>query len=134
MRALLLPVGADWYAVDLQAVREVIILPAVTAVPTAPSPVLGLFNLRGEIVPLFDTAALLGLGGMPRGSFAAIVRTAAGPAGLSLSGMPEAVELGEPEPIDIVSGVAIYSVGARLATLVDVDQVLGPDRVGTFHA
>ena len=41
-------------------VREVVAAPTLTRLVTAPSIVLGLFNLRGEIVALLDTAALLG--------------------------------------------------------------------------
>lgn len=128
-----MPVGADWYALDVGSVREVVARPAVTAVPTGPPSLLGLFNLRGEIVPLFDTAALLGLGPMAPGPFATIVRTTRGSAGLSVSGVPESVELGPPEPMEVGIGVATYALGARLATLVDVERMLvggpvaGPD-------
>jgi len=59
--AVLLPVGADLYAVPMGWVREVVAVPPPTRLVTAPPLVLGLFNLRGQIVPLLDTAALLGL-------------------------------------------------------------------------
>lgn len=124
MRALLLPVDDEWYAVDVRSVREVIARPVVTRVPTAPSPLLGLFNLRGEIVPLFDTATLLGLGPMAVGPFAAIVETPAGQAGLSVSGLPEWVDLDEATPIETGAGAAIYAFGARQATQVDVGRLL----------
>ena len=136
MLALLVPVNADWYALDIRSVREVVARPVVTAVPTGPASLLGLFNLRGEIVPLFDLAALLGRGRTGAGPFATIVRTTVGLAGLSVSGMAESVELGEPEPVDGVVGsgvgvgVATYALGARLATLLDVEQILGGGPVG----
>ena len=62
MRALLLPVGNDLYAVDMAVAREVVASPEIQPLPTAPATVVGVFNLRGEIVPVFDTAMLLGLG------------------------------------------------------------------------
>ncbi len=120
-----MPVGEDWYALDAQSVREVIAWPPVTALPHAPDTVLGLFNLRGEIVPLFDTAALLRLGRPAAWPFAAVVRTGLGPAGLSVSGIPESVELGEPAPSDEPDAEATYAIGARVATFVDVDGLLG---------
>ncbi len=129
MRALLVPVGTDWYALDLGSVREVVARPVVTAVPSGPLSLLGLFNLRGEIVPLFDTATLLRLGQMATGPFAAIVHTTHGSAGLSVSGVPESVELGEPEPMDSVVGLATYALGTRLATLVDVEDLLTGEAV-----
>jgi purine-binding chemotaxis protein CheW len=127
VRALLVPVGADWYAVAMSSVREVLSRPRPTAVPTTPAAVLGLFNLRGEIVPLFDTAALLGLGSTPDGPYAAVVLTTLGPAGLVATGVPESVELGEPvSRPETSSGLGCYAVGSRLATLLDVDALLMP--------
>lgn len=126
MEAVLLPVGADWYALDVQSVREVVAQPVVTAVPAAPQALLGLFNLRGEIVPLFETATLLGLRPRPIGPFAAIVQTVMGPAGLSLSDVPESAELEVTVPSEVEAGIATYALGARLATLVDTDQLFGP--------
>jgi len=127
---VLLPVGPDWYAVEVAAVREVVILPDVTAVPTAGSPLIGLFNLRGEILPLFDTAALLGLGATPLGPWATIVSTANGPAGLIVSNVPESVELGPAESVERTGGATTFALGTRLATLIDVDRLLGDGRVG----
>ena len=62
MQAVLLPVGADIYALPVDWVRQVVAAPRVTRLVTASSVALGLFNLRGEIVPLLDVAALLGVG------------------------------------------------------------------------
>lgn len=134
MRALLLPVGAELYALDVQAVREVVAHLTVTAIPGAPRTVLGLINVRGEIVPIFDTAALLDVGRLATGSFAAIVYSAAGPVGLAVSGMPESVELGVPEPVEVVAGVATFALGERLATLVDVDHLVAAARIGSSSA
>jgi chemotaxis signal transduction protein len=133
MRALIMPVGADWYAVEMQRVREVVTSPMLASVPTAPATLLGVFNLRGEIVPLFDTAALLGLGRIPAPSHATVVETALGPAGLVVSAIPESVELGEPIGTTETPGtVASYAVGSRLATLLDVDILLGPAGIGSW--
>ena len=50
-RAILLPVGRDWYALPPVALQEVVAGPVVTDVPMAPATVRGLFNVRGQIVP-----------------------------------------------------------------------------------
>jgi purine-binding chemotaxis protein CheW len=127
----LLPVGLDLHALDMSAVREVVSAPLVTALPTAPRTVLGVFNLRGEIVPLFDTAALLGFGTTPAGNFAAVVQTPAGPAGLVATGFPESVELGRPTGATESEGtIAAYAVGTRIATLLDLEFLLSPARIG----
>jgi purine-binding chemotaxis protein CheW len=126
-----MPVGPDWYAIEMARVREVVASPLLASVPTAPATLLGVFNLRGEIVPLFDTAALLGLGRVPPSSHVTVVDTALGAAGLVASAIPESVELGEPSGVTASPGtVASYTLGSRLATLIDVDVLLGPARIG----
>jgi chemotaxis signal transduction protein len=122
-----MPVGADWYAVDMAAVREVVSQPRPTAVPTTSGAVLGVFNLRGEIVPLFDTGALLQVASTPEGLYCAVVSVPSGPAGLVTTGVPESAELGEPvSPPESTSGLGCFAVGARLVTLLDVDALLTP--------
>ncbi len=53
-------VGARRFAVDIQVVREILRPRPVTPVPGAPEGVRGVFNLRGELVPVVDTHRLLG--------------------------------------------------------------------------
>ena len=131
IRALLIPVGNDLHALDMTWVREVVATPLVTEVPTAPSSVLGVFNLRGDIVPLFDTAALLGLGTAASGEFAAVVETPKGLAGLVATGIPESVELGQSLGATETEGmIASYAIGSRIATLLDLDALLAPARIG----
>ena len=60
-RAILLPVGRNWYALPPVALQEVVADPDVTELPAAPATVRGLFNVRGQILPLLDTGAMLGL-------------------------------------------------------------------------
>jgi purine-binding chemotaxis protein CheW len=126
-----MPVGPDWYAIEMAKVREVVASPVLAGVPTAPPTLLGVFNLRGDIVPLFDTAALLGIGRVPPSSHVTVVETALGVAGLVASAMPESVELGEPTGVTESPGtVASYTLDSRVATLLDVDILLGVARIG----
>ena len=91
MEAVLLPVGVELYAVPMESVREVVADPPITMLVTAPKVVLGLFNLRGQIVPLFDTAVLLGVGSVHEAkfTFVAVVQTSNGLAGLAATGLPQ---------------------------------------------
>lgn len=134
MQALLLPVGPEWYAVDAAWAREVAASPEVVRLPTAPASVVGVFNLRGEIVPLFDVAALLGVGAgtaPDRWPWAVVVDTPLGPAALAITAVPEVAELGPPtgRP-DLAGTVSTHAVGDRLAVLLDVEAVLAPARIG----
>jgi chemotaxis signal transduction protein len=51
-------IGRNLYALELRWVREVVTLPHVTRVPTAPRGVLGAVNVRGAIVPVIDVEAV----------------------------------------------------------------------------
>jgi len=54
--------GGERYVVDLRHVREVADVDALTRVPGSPAFVLGLVNLRGEVVCVADLPATLGRG------------------------------------------------------------------------
>jgi purine-binding chemotaxis protein CheW len=132
MRAILLPLGGDWFALPIESLRRVIAEPAVAPLPTAPPGVLGVFNVRGEIVPLLDTAALLGLGRMPATPFAAVLDTPWGLAALAVAGIPEPVELGEQvdsaQTPAVAGAVAVYAAGQRIAVLLEPEALLAPVR------
>ncbi len=61
------------FALPVAQVQEILRLPELTPVPHAPFPVLGVFNLRGRVVPLLDLRARLGLPERPRDEGSRIV-------------------------------------------------------------
>ena len=125
MEVLLLPVGEELYSVPIQAFREVVVAPRLTRLPTAPDSVLGLINVRGEIVPLLDIAALMGVGSTANGAFAAVLDTAAGRAAVATTAPPSSQALGRRTGMSSVTGArGVYSQGDRLAVLIDFDTVL----------
>jgi chemotaxis signal transduction protein len=131
VHALLLPVGDDLYALPVDWVREVVAAPAVTQLVTAGPVVLGLFNLRGQIVALLDTAALLGLGTVGTTAFAVVVNCPQGPVGLAVTGFPERAVLDAVVGGSDLPGTAgMYRVQQRVATLLDPAQLLRPEYVG----
>lgn len=48
--------GRERFCIPVRAVEEVVEWPTVTPVPLAPSFLMGIFNLRGTIVPILDIA------------------------------------------------------------------------------
>ncbi len=123
--AVLVPVGDDLYGVPIGWVGEVVTLPQLTPLVTAPASVLGLFNLRGEIVPLLDTAALVGLGQTDTVTFVVVLRTKVGPVGLSATACPRRAILADLLGPSELSGTAgSYRVGDELAVLLDVEALL----------
>ena len=131
MNALLLPVDREWYAIESSWVREVVAAPLLVPLPTAPATVLGVFNLRGEIVPTFDVARLLGVGQSPDHPFVVVVDSGLGLAALAAHGVPELADLGEQlGAADVPGGVARFACDGRVAVLLAVDEVLAPARIG----
>jgi purine-binding chemotaxis protein CheW len=57
----LVSIGEDTYAIPVDALTEIIIRQKVFPVPTTPSHVLGVINLRGNIVPIVDIRPALSL-------------------------------------------------------------------------
>jgi purine-binding chemotaxis protein CheW len=53
--------GDSFFGIDIMSVREIIKPGPVTCAPLAPSYVLGVFNLRGQIITVIDLAAKLSL-------------------------------------------------------------------------
>ncbi|MGC1617078.1 MAG: chemotaxis protein CheW [Candidatus Acidiferrum sp.] len=47
-------IGNETYGVRIAAVREIVRVPEITSVPSAPDTVEGVINLRGKIIPVMD--------------------------------------------------------------------------------
>jgi chemotaxis signal transduction protein len=126
LHALVFPIGAERYALPVDQVKEVVAAPAVTPLPTAPGAVLGLVNLRGDVLPLFDVGRLVGSPSPADAAFVMVVDTPAGLACLPASGLPRLVELGPPS----VSGLAtwpgnVHTVDGEPVVLLDAGAIIG---------
>ena len=60
MPLLLFRVGAEWFALDLKAAEEALELPALERVPAMPPTMLGVFPLRGQLIPVYAPDSALG--------------------------------------------------------------------------
>jgi purine-binding chemotaxis protein CheW len=47
-------IGSETFGVLIASVREIVRVPEITAVPSAPETVEGVINLRGKIIPVMD--------------------------------------------------------------------------------
>jgi chemotaxis signal transduction protein len=61
VRACVFALAGEQLAADIRHTREVVVLVDRTTVPRAPAYVLGVANLRGNVVPIVDIGPLLGL-------------------------------------------------------------------------
>jgi purine-binding chemotaxis protein CheW len=55
--------GEEQYALPVEEVREIAPLGRVSPVPGAPAEVLGVWNLRGDVMAVIDLATVLGIAG-----------------------------------------------------------------------
>jgi len=122
---VVLMIGSNVYAVRATDVREVIPLPEITPLPTSASVFLGLCNVRGDVIPILDMSALLGLGAGPAATHAVVVRVAEGEAGLSTTNVPSFSTLGERVGEASVPGqVGAYRCADAIVTLLDLDALV----------
>jgi two-component system chemotaxis response regulator CheV len=50
----------EWFGINVFKVREALIMPPITPMPGAPEHVLGVANIRGQIIPVIDLPAVVG--------------------------------------------------------------------------
>jgi purine-binding chemotaxis protein CheW len=135
VKVLVLALGEEHYALPLESVQQIISEPRVTRMPISDPAVLGLLNVRGEIVPLFDAAELLKSGAPGAAAFAILVGTSEGPAGLSVALMPEASEINAaPGRTGNSDERKVYPAGGRLVTLLAIEDLLVAGRTGQPRA
>jgi purine-binding chemotaxis protein CheW len=127
MDALLVPVGHAWHAIELRTVREVVRAGLMMPVPGGPSWLLGVVNLRGEIVPVVDSAGPLGDERVEQPSHLIVVDTSRGRAAVAASGTPNRVELGDPTGASERRGArGQYTLDERVASLLDLEALVEP--------
>jgi purine-binding chemotaxis protein CheW len=124
-QVVLLPVGGDTYAVPVAWIREVVLAPTPTPLVTADPVVLGLFNLRGQIVPLLDTSALVGLGSAGPATHVLVLASPHGLVGLTATGFPQRAVLDEPTgPSELPGTAGTFRLDRQVVVLVDPEALL----------
>jgi purine-binding chemotaxis protein CheW len=126
----------EWYAVRIRDVREIHNDYVITPVPSVPEHVLGVINIRGEIVSVTDLARILGLGSndSPDGSLivvgdddcvTALVVTSIGDiVDVSADGVEPPLSVGDRAHAEYV--VVSVSLFVRLIALIALGAVLQP--------
>jgi chemotaxis signal transduction protein len=125
VRAILLPLPDGDFALPVDVVREVAAAPPVTALPGAPRTVLGVFNLRAEVLPVLDTMAALGGESGSSAAYAVVAASGTDAVALAASGLPAIVDLGEQAQLSETPGTAgSYLFQGRLVTVIDLPELL----------
>lgn len=117
--------GGEQYAFPIEGVLEVAAVGDVVPVPGATAAVLGVRNLRGQVIPVVDLATLLGLA--PTGRLGRIVVAEEGQrrAGLAVESIVEVGPLAGPTETaesDLLAGATL--VEGKLIGIVNVNAAL----------
>jgi chemotaxis signal transduction protein len=124
-RVLVLTVNAASFAVPMTSVHQVLRHPVVTRVPLSPTGLIGVLNIRGEIVPLLDTGVLTGTGALGEPPFAVLVSSEKEMVALAAEELPVAADFNEAVGPGTQRGeLGVYSNGGRLVVLVDIEELV----------
>jgi purine-binding chemotaxis protein CheW len=124
-RVLVISANAAFFAVPMASVHQVLRHPLVTRVPLSPAGLLGVVNVRGEIVPLLDTGVLTGTGSLSEPPFAVLVSGEKEMVALAAEELPIAADFEQPVGPGTQPGeLGVYSNGGRLVVLVDVEELV----------
>jgi chemotaxis signal transduction protein len=125
MRVLVLAVNAAYFAVPMVTVHQVLRHPLVTRVPMSPAGLLGVVNVRGEIVPLLDTGVLTGTGALVTPPFAVLVSGEKDMLALAAEELPVAADFEAQVGLGTQPGeLGVYSSGGRLVVLIDIEELV----------
>ena len=125
MRVLVIAANAAFFAVPMATVHQVLRRPLVTLVPLSPVGLIGIVNVRGEIVPLLDTGVLTGTGTLTEPPFAVLVSGERDMVALAVEELPFAADFEEPVGPGTKPGeLGVYSNGGRLVVLVDIEELV----------
>jgi purine-binding chemotaxis protein CheW len=125
MRVLVIAANGAFFAVPMSTVHQVLRRPLVTLVPLSPVGLIGIVNVRGEIVPLLDTGVLTGTGALTEPPFAVLVSGERDMVALAAKELPIAADFEEPVGSGTKPGeLGVYSSGGRLVVLVDIEELV----------
>lgn len=130
-------IGEEEYAVPILNIREIIKPIEFTRVPSVPDYVLGVFNIRGSVIPLIDLRKKFNLPSINNTSDTRyiVVKGASTTAGFVIDRLTEAIRINKnriapaPDTISQDSGM-IYGIGKRddsMLTILKVEALLKKD-------
>jgi chemotaxis signal transduction protein len=119
-----LRVAAEAYAISVGQVLRIAALGRVTAVPGSPPAVLGIRSLRGQILPVINFAALLGIGSQAPPGCLLVAEEGGRRGGLVIDEVSNVGELDDPTE-ETESGLLAGATftGGQLVGIIDAGRV-----------
>jgi len=113
VRICLFSISGDAYAVTVDILAEIIIPQKVFPVPTTPSHVIGIINLRGNIVPIVDIRPALSLPVTAGVKQIAIIRYNQMTIGILVDTVAEVIAVPLSSVLPLPAEVAVQEAGAK---------------------
>lgn len=140
VRVLSFRLGEENYAVNIADAKEVVKPGPITRVPNTPDFVVGVMNLRGEIISIIDLRYFFGLSGKQLGKETSIITTDITGAliGIMVHEIKEALDIDEEAiqpPLGTIKGeVAEYTKGQiklnkNILILLDLKKILNSQEI-----
>jgi len=140
LQLLTFQLGGEEYALNIMDIKEIIRPRETTEVPRTPDYIMGIFSLRGAIIPVFDVSLRLGLPKSERGpqNRIVVVKSQEHLFGLHVDSVIQVLDIPlsriEPPP-EILGGVegeflrGIGRIEDRLIILLNLDRILKLDEI-----
>jgi len=140
VRVLVFGLGGESYCADINTVRSVVRIDSVTRIPNMPEFIIGVMNLRGEIISVLDIRSIFGLPQKKRTSSGRVIVTEAwgSQVGIIADDVRQAIDVEEnaiQPPLATISGkLASYTKGQiqtkdEIITMLDLGRVLGSEEI-----
>jgi len=124
----------ELYGINVFKVREIMVMPTITAIANAPPNVLGVANIRGQIIPVIDLPAVVGCNPKRGLTILMVTEYARTTQAFAVEEVDEIVRLNwndvlaaEGNGADLVTSIARLDGDAdktRLVQVLDVEQIL----------
>lgn len=139
VRICLFSISGDAYAVTVDLLAEIIIPQKIFPVPTTPAQVLGVINLRGNIVPIVDIRPALSLPATEGAGQVAIIRYHQLTIGIIVDSVSEVVSVPVSSILPLPAEASVSDASAKsrsrflralvqrptgVAALLDIDRLL----------
>lgn len=128
---LMFRIGDELFATDLGAVEEAVELPEVHHLPEMPAAMLGAFNLRGRLTPIYSPAHVIGVPLRGAAAAALLVRANGRRMGLAVDDVEDVLQIDiaavrEAPGIDDSDGILLGVVhhGTHLVALLDAEALV----------
>jgi purine-binding chemotaxis protein CheW len=128
---LMFRIGHELFATDLGAVEEAVELPEIHHLPEMPAAMLGAFNLRGRLTPIYSPAHVIGVPLRGEAAAALLVRSNGRRMGLAVDDVEDVLQVdlatireapGIEDADGILLGVAHH--GQQLVAVIDAEALV----------